>query len=74
MASDYALHEFDYRAGYNVVLAEFGYNLSDSLQISLCRGAATMHNKDWGIIITDTYTQPPYLENASQIYDDMVMA
>jgi hypothetical protein len=74
MTSDYALHEFDYRGGYDVVLAEFGYNLSRSLQIALCRGAATMHNKDWGVIITWTYNLPPYLENGKQLYDDMVFA
>jgi hypothetical protein len=74
ITSDYALHEFDYRGGYDVVLAEFGYNLSRSLQIALCRGAATMHNKDWGVIITWTYDQPPYLENGNQLYDDMVSA
>ena len=33
-----------------------------------------MHNEDWGVIITDTYKQPPYLENGSQLYDDMVYA
>jgi hypothetical protein len=74
MTSDYALYEFDYRAGYNVVLAELGYNLSKPLQVALCRGAATMHNDDWGVIITWTYGQPPYLENGSQLYDDMVYA
>lgn len=74
MTSDYALYEFDYRGGYNVVLAEFGYNLSKPLQVALCRGAATMHNDEWGVIITWTYTQPPYLESGSQLYDDMVYA
>jgi hypothetical protein len=74
MTSDYALHEFDFRGGYNVVLAEFGYNLSKPLQVALCRGAATMHNEDWGVIITHSYTQPPYLESGSQLYDDMLYA
>ena len=74
MTSDYALHEFDYRGGYDVVSAEFGYNLSKPLQIALCRGAATMHNEDWGVIITWSYTQPPYLENGNQLYDDMIYA
>lgn len=74
MTSDYALYEFDYRGGYNVVLAEFGYNLSRPLQVAQCRGAATMHDKDWGVIITWTYSQPPYLENGTQLYNDMVYA
>ena len=74
MTSDYALHEFDYRGGYDVVSAEFGFNLSRPLQISQTRGAATIQNKDWGVIITWTYTTPPYLENGAQLYDDMVYA
>jgi hypothetical protein len=74
MTSDYALYDFDYKGGYNVVLAEFAYNLSKPLQLALCRGAATMNNEDWGVMITDTYTQAPYLENATQLYNDMVYA
>jgi hypothetical protein len=74
MTSDYALYQFDYKGGYNVVLAEFAYNLSKPLQLALCRGAATTSNEDWGVMITDTYTQAPYLENATQLYDDMVYA
>ena len=74
MTSDYALHEFDYRGGYDVVSAEFGFNLSRPLQVAQTRGAATIQNKDWGVIITWTYTKPPYLENGAQLYDDMVYA
>jgi hypothetical protein len=44
------------------------------LQVALCRGAATMHNDEWGVIITWTYGQPPYLENGSQLYNDMIYA
>jgi hypothetical protein len=74
LTSDYALHEFDYRAGYDAVLAEFGYNLSKPLQVALCRGAATMHNKDWGVMITWKYDTPPYIESGPELYNDMVMA
>ena len=74
MTSDYALYDFDYKGGYNVLLGEFAYNLSKPLQLALCRGAATVNNADWGVIITHTYTQPPYLENASQLYNDMLYA
>ncbi len=74
MTSDYALYQFDYKGGYNVVLAEFAYNLSKPLQLALCRGAAAVNDKDWGVMITDTYNQAPYLENATQLYDDMVYA
>ena len=72
--SDYALYWFDYKASYDTVFAEFGWNYSRQLNVALCRGAANVQNKDWGIMITWTYTQPPYLEYASVLYDDMVLA
>jgi hypothetical protein len=74
MTSDYALYEFDYKAGYDVVLAELAWNDSRSLNIALCRGAATVHGKDWGVMITYTYTTPPYLASGKQIYEDLVLA
>jgi len=72
--SDYALYWFDYKAGYDTTFAEFGWNYSRQLNIALCRGAATAQNKDWGVIITWTYTQPPYIESGEQLYNDMVLA
>jgi hypothetical protein len=72
--SDYALYWFDYEAGYDTVFAEFGWNYSRQLNIAQCRGAANMHGKDWGTIITWTYTQPPYLESGEELYDDLVLA
>jgi hypothetical protein len=72
--SDYALYWFDYEAGYNTVFAEFGWNYSRQLNVDLCRGAATAQNKNWGVMITWTYTQPPYMESGSQLYNDMVLA
>jgi len=71
--SDYALYWFDYEAGYDTVFAEFGWNYSRQLNVALCRGAA-VQNKDWGVIITWTYTDPPYLESGDQLYNDMVLA
>jgi hypothetical protein len=73
-SSDYALYQFDYNAGYDVILAQLGWNYSRQLNIALCRGAATAANKDWGVIITWEYTQAPYLESGSRLYDDMVLA
>jgi hypothetical protein len=73
-SSDYALYQFDYNAGYDVIFAQFGWNYSRQLNIALCRGAATVANKDWGAIITWEYNQMPYLESASKLYDDMVLA
>ncbi len=72
--SDYALYWFDYKLGYDSVLAEFGWNNSRSLQISQIRGAANVQNKTWGAIVTWTYNKPPYLETGSQLYTDMVLA
>lgn len=74
LTSDYALYEFDYRSGYDVVLTEFGWNFSRPLHIALCRGAATVHNKDWGAIITWTYTKFPYIESSAKLYNDMITA
>ena len=72
--SDYALYWFDYAAGYDTVFAEFGWNYSRLLNIALCRGAANMHGKDWGAMLTWTYKQPPYLESDEDLYRDMVLA
>jgi hypothetical protein len=44
------------------------------MQIGLCRGAAQANDKDWGAMITWTYRQPPYIESAEQLYDDLVLA
>ena len=73
-SSDYALYWFDYEAGYDTIFAEFGWNYSRQLNVALNRGAATAQNKDWGVIITWTYTEPPYIESGEQLYDDMVLA
>ncbi len=79
MTSDYALYEFDYRSGYDVVLAQYAWNDSRPLNTALCRGSATMHNKEWGVMITYTYDTPPYpasgpLASGPEIYQDMVTA
>ncbi|MCJ7762209.1 hypothetical protein MUP38_01995, partial [Candidatus Bathyarchaeota archaeon] len=49
LTADYALYEYDYRAGYDVVLAEYAWNHSRPLNTALCRGSATMHGKEWGV-------------------------
>ena len=46
--ADYALYWFTYQGGYDVILAEFGWNHSRPLNIALARGAATMQDKEWG--------------------------
>ncbi len=72
--SDYGLYWYDYKAGYDTVFAEFGWNYSRQINVALCRGAAAAENKDWGAIITWTYTQAPYIESGDQLYHDMVLA
>lgn len=72
--SDYALYWFDYKAGYDVVFAEFGWNYSRHLNVALDRGAANIQNREWGVMITWTYTEPPFLESGSKLYDDLVLA
>jgi hypothetical protein len=71
-ASDYALYWFDYLAGYDTIFAQIGWNHSLTQDIALLRGAARMQNKDWGIIITWKYNQPPYLDTGETIYQQML--
>jgi hypothetical protein len=49
--ADYALYWFDYLAGYDTVFVELGWNHDIQKHIALCRGAATVQQKDWGTII-----------------------
>jgi hypothetical protein len=72
--SDYALYWFDYKAGYDTVFAEFGWNYSRQLNAALCRGAATIQDKEWGVIIAWTYTEPPYIESGEELYNDLILA
>lgn len=72
--SDYALYWFDYLAGYDVVLAQIGWNHTFTQDIALVRGAATLQNKSWGVIITWKYRHPPYLDSPENIYRQMFKA
>ena len=72
--SDYGLQWYDYQAGYNVVLTEFGSNQSVTQEIALDRGAANLIGKDWGAMITWKYTQAPYLAGGDEIYQQMCQA
>ena len=72
--SDYALYWYDYLSGYDVVLAQYVGNQSRYITNSLCRGAAHSLDKNWGVIITWKYNQDPFLEEADQLYEDMVLA
>ena len=72
--ADYGLQWFDYRSGFDCVLTELGNNQSRQISIGLCRGAANAQGKDWGAIITWTYTGAPYIENGSQLYSDLTLS
>ena len=74
LTSDYGLYWFDYKAGYDTVLAEFAWNHSRPLHVALCRGAASAQNKEWGAIVTWTYNGAPYIESGSELYEDLVLA
>ena len=72
VTSDFALYWFDYKAGFDVIFAQLGWNNSRSQEIALCRGAAVTQGKAWGTIITWTYQNPPYIGSARQVYQDMI--
>jgi len=72
--SDYALYWYDYVGGYDVVLAQLGWNHTGTQDIALVRGAANLQGKDWGAIITWKYSTSPYLENGTEMYDQMRLA
>ena len=70
--SDYGLYWFDYLGGYDVLLAQLGWNCSLAQQIDLVKGAARMQKRDWGVIITWKSDSYPYLDTADHIYNQMV--
>ena len=72
--SDYTFYWYDYKAGYDTVFAQFGWNYSRQLNVALCRGAATAQNKEWGAIIAWTYNEPPYIGPGKELYEDMKLA
>jgi len=72
--ADYALYWFDYLGGYDVVLAEFGWNYSRQVNVAQVRGAATVLDRDWGVIVTWTYDESPYLGSGGELFDDLVLA
>jgi hypothetical protein len=74
ITADYGLYWWDYKAGYDAMLAEFVGNQSRQRHVALCRGAATTFGRDWGAIITWKYDVDPYIEDADSLYDDLVLA
>ncbi len=74
LTADYGLYWFDYKSGYDTILTEFAWNHSRPLHVALCRGAATVQNREWGAIVTWTYNGPPYLVSGNELYDDLILA
>lgn len=75
--SDYALYWFDYKAGYDAVFAEISAIREPTLniqQIALCRGAANIQNKKWGVILTRAVNDPPYVDSGPQMLENMIIA
>ncbi len=74
LTSDYGLYWFDYKAGYDTILAEFAWNHSRPLHVALCRGAANVQNKEWGVMVTWTYNHVPYIVSGDELYEDLISA
>lgn len=72
--SEYAVHWYTYKGGWDVILGQVGWNGTTTQDIALTRGAATLQNKEWGVMITWKYDHPPYLDNGEEIYRQMTMA
>ncbi len=76
--SDYALYWFDYLAGYDTVFAELGWNHLTTKHIGLCRGAATVQQKDWGTIIVwkerIPETNKGIYKTGAEMLDDMYIS
>ena len=72
--ADYGLYWFDYKSNYNAVYAEFVGNESRQRIIALERGAAKAFRTDWGVIVNWKYNQDPYLENGTELYNDLALA
>ncbi len=72
--ADYALNWFDYKGNYTAVFAEFVGNESRQRIIALDRGAANAFHRDWGVIVNWKYNQGVYLENGTELYNDLSLA
>jgi len=72
--ADYGLYWWDYKTNYTALFAEFVGNQSRQRHIGLCRGAASAHGKDFGTIITWKYDNAPFLENGTELYNDLKLA
>jgi hypothetical protein len=72
--ADYTLYWWDFQSGYDLVLAELGWNNTVAQEIGLVRGAANLQNKRWGTIITWKHMQSPYLTDGDEMFEQMRMS
>jgi hypothetical protein len=72
--ADYGLYWWNYKGGYDVVLAELAWNHSAAQHIGLVRGAANLLGKSWGTILTWKYTQTPYLAEGEEMFEQMKLS
>lgn len=77
--ADYALYWFDYLAGYDTVFVELGWNHNTAKHIGLCRGAATVQQKDWGAIIVWKAHDPDDIKRGiyktgPEMFEDMLVS
>ena len=71
--ADYGLYWFDFKAGYDAVLADFGFGNNRQLQVALCRGAADVQGKDWGVMVTHKFSNQQVLGSGPELYDELVL-
>jgi hypothetical protein len=69
--ADYGLYWWDYQSGYDMILAELGWNNSITQEIGLVRGAANLQDKSWGTILTWKYTHAPYPSEGKEMFEQM---
>ncbi|MCW4015326.1 MAG: hypothetical protein NWF06_03065 [Candidatus Bathyarchaeota archaeon] len=74
LTSEYGLYWYDYKSGYDTVLVEYAWNHSRELHTALCRGAANVQNKEWGVMVTWTYNDVPYIVSGDELYEDLILA
>ena len=69
--ADSCLYWWDYQSDYDFVLAQLGRNHTIAREIGLVRGAANLHGKSWGTLLTWKYTQSPYLAEGPEMFEQM---
>lgn len=73
--ADYALYWFDYKGGYDAVLAELGPANNFLQEIALIRGAANVQNKQWGTILSWTNSRDPAsLMSGDEMYENLKLS